>query len=127
VCNVVITIETENVFFSQEFNVLLKDEPTFPDDFVPGNRLLPPGTKLKTGVDDLVVECAYKTKDEMNKWGGIIDSNREDFCFGVITVKPELPLATCTSIPTETSLEVILGVTFSDEYELPAPFYIHIH
>ncbi len=58
-----------------------------------------------------MTECVYDSPSEL-EWGGLEDEDRwPAFCFGVVSVSPPLSLSTCTSVPAETSLEVVFDLT----------------
>ena len=65
-------------------------------------RELEPALDMDIGYDTVVVECKYFTDDDNVglTWG------ETDHCFGSITIDPPIDLNTCTSMPSEITLEV---------------------
>lgn len=78
------------------------------------NRKFPSESKLVLKQDNIAVECSFKT--DFLTTGGL--GKEQTFCFGVVTYYPPLPLTTCTSIPTEISLEVALDMRLKDYEDL---------
>ena len=62
---------------------------------------------MEVGYDTVVVECKYFTDDDdvgATDGGGL--GGETEHCFGSITVEPPIDLNTCTSLPSEITLEV---------------------
>ena len=62
---------------------------------------------MEVGYDTVVVECKYFSDDNdvgATHGGGL--GGETEHCFGSITVEPPIDLNTCTSLPSEITLEV---------------------
>ena len=66
---------------------------------------------MDIGYDTVVVECKYFTDEDddgdgvgATHGGGL--GGETEHCFGSITVEPPIDLNTCTSLPSEITLEV---------------------
>ena len=63
--------------------------------------------EMEVGYDTVVVECKYFTDDDdigATHGGGL--GGETEHCFGSITIEPPIDLNTCTSLPSEITLEV---------------------
>ncbi len=88
---------------------LVTDAPAIPD-FQPSNRILLEEPRLDLGAADVVVRCAF---DGAEGTGGF-ELTIGEFCFGVLTYSPPMLLSTCTSVPTEFTLELALHMDLED-------------
>lgn len=60
--------------------------------------------EMELGYDNIVVECKYFQGDDATHGGGL--GGEREHCFGSVTYEPPLDLNTCTSLPSEYTLEV---------------------
>lgn len=101
-----IKYSTESSQDSIQYKSLLKDNPTNPK--FQSTRTFTEGKKIKTLISDIVVECMYNYDGRYPLEGG--QDPEQEYCFGVLTHYPPLPVSKCMSIPTEVSLEVAFNM-----------------
>ena len=68
----------------------------------PLNSELEPAMEMDMRYDNIVVECKYFA-GEGTHGGGL--GGETEHCFGSLTVEPPIDLNTCTSLPSEYTLE----------------------
>ena len=100
-----------------EFTTLAMDKPASAT-YQPA-RHFDSAVGIKLFKSDIVTECVYNYDNDEPLEGGITDKELE-YCFGVLTYYPPMPLAKCQSIPTEINLEVAYEFTlqnYNDDLE----------
>ena len=89
---------------NEKYLLLVGDSPQLAD-FNPTRWVEHAELDLELGRTDIITHCVFDQENSSPRFSDLTT----DFCFGVITYEGEMPLSTCTSVPTEINLELAFG------------------